>query len=434
MCSFKKKKKKKKKKKCFFFLEQEWEKVYQKKTPIEHVLLRPDTYVGSVDSITHSRWTLTDASSNKIELRDVAYVPALYKLFDEVLVNACDNFLRPNSGQTRIDVEVDVAKGSISVFNDGRTVPVVLHKTEGVWMPELVFGHLLTGSNFDDSVAKATGGRNGYGAKLANIFSKTFTVEIWDTERELYYKQSWSKNMTQVGEPVMKPLSSGSTSGTRITFVPELSRFSLKKDSLNADMIQVFRTRCYDVAACSRGLAVSFNGESMPRSFKDYFALFDLHTLGSVFSGEDGDGKFQLGVGVVESSSNNTHVSFVNSINTLRGGTHVNYILDQIAKGVVAVMKKDSSLPVVSPAFVRAHLIVFVNARIPNPTFDSQTKETLTTSAESLKDICQVPQELIQKVTDEKEWGNLFVFEDGGMICVLFFLISRSIFRSFFCF
>lgn len=322
----------------------------------------------------------------------------MYKLFDEVLVNACDNFLRPNSGQTKIDVEVNVENGSISVYNDGRTVPVVLHKGEGVWMPELVFGHLLTGSNFDDSVSKATGGRNGYGAKLANIFSKSFSVEIWDPERELHYSQTWTKNMTKVSAPVMKPLDRGAVGGTRITFVPDLSRFSMKKDSLNADLVQVFRTRCFDVAACSSSseLMVSFNGEQMPRSFREYFSLFDLHALGSVF---DDKGKgFQLGVGVVESSSSNTHVSFVNSINTLRGGTHVNFILDQIAKGVVAVMKKDASLPAVSPAFVRAHLVVFVNARIPNPTFDSQTKETLTTSVDVLKDICVVSNELIQQV------------------------------------
>lgn len=169
------------------------------------------------------------------------------------------------------------------------------------------------------------------------------------------------------------------------------------------------------MAACSAGLAVSFNGEQAPRSFRDYFALFDLHTLGSVFAEAPG---FQLGVGVVESSSSNTHVSFVNSINTLRGGTHVTLVLDQIAKGVVreqkrkkkdaqlnqslvqkvSVMKKDSSLPAVTPAFVRAHLAVFVNARISNPTFDSQTKETLTTSPEAMKDVCVVPQDLIQQV------------------------------------
>jgi DNA topoisomerase-2 len=131
----------------------DWEQVYQKKTPIEHVLLRPDTYVGSVEDSVQQRWTL--ASDNKsIQLREVRFVPALYKLFDEVVVNACDNFLRPASGQTRIDVQVDASEGRISVFNDGRTVPVLMHKSEGVYMPELVFGHLLTGSNFDDSVAK----------------------------------------------------------------------------------------------------------------------------------------------------------------------------------------------------------------------------------------------------------------------------------------
>lgn len=119
----------------------------------------------------------------------ITCVPTGFASFFSFFLCCSKSFLA--SGQTKIEVQVDAAQGLISVFNDGRTVPVVLHKTEGVWMPELVFGHLLTGSNFDDSVAKATGGRNGYGAKLANIFSKSFTVEIWDPERELHYKQTW---------------------------------------------------------------------------------------------------------------------------------------------------------------------------------------------------------------------------------------------------
>ncbi len=385
----------------------EWEQVYQKKTPIEHVLLRPDTYVGSVEENVHSRWTLAPGEQ-AIRLREVEYVPALYKLFDEVLVNACDNFLRPSSGQTRIDVKVDARKGTISVFNDGRTIPVVIHKQENVYMPELVFGHLLTGSNFDDSVAKATGGRNGYGAKLANIFSKSFVVEIWDPDRGVHYKQTWSDNMTVVGAPEISPLGPKEKSGTRVTFAPDLKRFSCKKQALSAegDLLQVFRTRCFDVAACSEGLTVTFNGETMPSSFEEYFRLFDLHTMGSVFA-KMGRG-WQVGVGVVEaSSSSGSHVSFVNSINTLRGGTHVNHILDQICKGVAAAMKKDTSLPVVQPAYIKAHLVVFVNSQVPNPTFDSQTKETLTTSMDVIKELCTVPADFIQKVRHlERERKN----------------------------
>jgi DNA topoisomerase-2 len=247
----------------------------------------------------------------------------------------------------------------------------------------------------------ATGGRNGYGAKLANIFSTAFEVEIWDPERGLHYKQTWNANMTRAGKPEIAPLASTERSGTRVSFVPDLQRFSSNKAALKpkADILQVFRTRCYDIAACNPGLAVSFNGKEVPSSFEEYFKLFDLHTMGSVFARLPNG--WQVGVGVVESpSASGAHVSFVNSINTLRGGTHVSHILEQICKGVAAAMKKDSSLPAVQPAFIRSHLVLFVNSLVPNPTFDSQTKETLTTSADVIRELCDVPQAFVQKVRE----------------------------------
>ena len=172
-----------------------------------------------------------------------------------------------------------------------------------------------------------------------------------------------------------------------MTFVPDLARFSTKGESLSGELLHVFRTRCFDVGACIPGLVVTFNGEATPRSFQDYFALFDLHAMGSVFATLRGSG-WLLGVGVVEATAaSGAHVSFVNSINTLRGGTHVNLVLDQLCKGVVAAMKKDASLPTVLPSHVKPHLVVFLNALVPNPTFDSQTKETLTTSADALREL-----------------------------------------------
>ena len=102
--------------------------------------------------------------------RDCNYVPGLYKIFDEILVNAADNKQRDPNMDT-IRVEIDAAAGTIAVHNNGTAVPVQIHADEQVYVPELIFGHLLTGSNFDDDELKVTGGRNGYGAKLANIFS-----------------------------------------------------------------------------------------------------------------------------------------------------------------------------------------------------------------------------------------------------------------------
>ena len=61
---------------------------------------------------------------------------------------------------------------------------MVMHAKEKVYVPELVFGHLLTSSNYDDSIRKVTGGRNGFGAKLTNIFSKKFTITTADTKNK----------------------------------------------------------------------------------------------------------------------------------------------------------------------------------------------------------------------------------------------------------
>ena len=88
---------------------------------------------------------------------------------------------------TMIKVTIDTDSNKITVWNNGKSIPVEMHKKEQVYIPELIFGHLLTSSNYDDSIKKVTGGRNGYGAKLANIFSKTFKVVVADTKQKKKY-------------------------------------------------------------------------------------------------------------------------------------------------------------------------------------------------------------------------------------------------------
>lgn len=120
--------------------------------------------------------------------RNISYVPGLYKIFDEILVNAADNKQR-DPKMDCVKVVIDVEANLISVYNNGDGVPVEIHKEEGVYVPELIFGHLLTSSNYDDNQKKTTGGRNGYGAKLANIFSTQFVIETADGKRLKKYKQ-----------------------------------------------------------------------------------------------------------------------------------------------------------------------------------------------------------------------------------------------------
>ncbi len=154
------------------------EEIYQKKSQLEHILLRPDTYVGNIEKTEACLWVLGN-DGKKFEQKDIVFVPGLYKIFDEILVNAADNYQRDRTMNT-LKVEINQEKNLISVWNNGKGIPVQIHKEHNIYVPELIFGHLLTGSNYDDNEKKVVGGRNGYGAKLTNIFSKKFTVEVAD--------------------------------------------------------------------------------------------------------------------------------------------------------------------------------------------------------------------------------------------------------------
>ncbi len=99
---------------------------YQKLTQLEHIIKRPDTYIGSVEQTTETMWVF-NSETQSMELRKVTFVPGLYKIFDEILVNAADNKQRDPS-MKQIKVVVDREKGEISVENDGRGIPVEIHQ------------------------------------------------------------------------------------------------------------------------------------------------------------------------------------------------------------------------------------------------------------------------------------------------------------------
>ena len=94
------------------------ENTYQKKTHIEHILLRPDTYVGSIEPVKSSMWVYDDGKEKIVE-REISFVPGLYKIFDEVLVNAADNYQRDRRMST-INIRIDQKEGLISIMNNGK--------------------------------------------------------------------------------------------------------------------------------------------------------------------------------------------------------------------------------------------------------------------------------------------------------------------------
>lgn len=149
---------------------------YQKLSQLEHILKRPDTYIGSVERSESLQWVY-DAEEKSMVHRNVSIVPGLYKIFDEILVNAADNKTRDPS-MNLLEVTINAENNTISVYNNGKGIPIEIHEKEKIYIPELIFGNLLTSSNYDDDEKKVTGGRNGFGAKVSSLvfnFSNYFT-------------------------------------------------------------------------------------------------------------------------------------------------------------------------------------------------------------------------------------------------------------------
>ncbi|CAF5146999.1 unnamed protein product [Rotaria sp. Silwood1] len=167
------------------------EETYQLLEQLDHILKRPETYIGSNKPCHEEMWILDDKNEEgpKIIKKEITYVPGLYKIFDEILVNAADNKQR-DSTMTSIEVDINQEKGEIKICNDGRGIPVrKWAQDESIYIPTLIFGKLLTSDNFNDNNKRITGGRNGYGAKVTNIFSTKFTVETCSKEYKKSFKQ-----------------------------------------------------------------------------------------------------------------------------------------------------------------------------------------------------------------------------------------------------
>ncbi|XP_022413801.1 DNA topoisomerase 2-alpha [Delphinapterus leucas] len=370
------------------------ERIYQKKTQLEHILLRPDTYIGSVESVTQQMWVYDEDIG--INCREVTFVPGLYKIFDEILVNAADNKQR-DPKMSCIRVTVDPENNLISIWNNGKGIPVVEHKVEKMYVPALIFGQLLTSSNYDDEEKKVTGGRNGYGAKLCNIFSTKFTVETASREYKKMFKQTWRDNMGRAGEMELKPFSGEDY--TCITFHPDLSKF--KMQSLDKDIVALMVRRAYDIAGSTKDVKVFLNGNKLPikgfRSYVDMYLKDKVDETGNPLKIIHEQVNPRWEVCLTMSEKGFQQISFVNSIATSKGGRHVDYVADQIVTKLVDVVKKKNKGGVAVKAHqVKNHMWIFVNALIENPTFDSQTKENMTLQVKSFGSTCQLSEKFIK--------------------------------------
>jgi DNA topoisomerase-2 len=359
----------------------------QKLTHIEHVLKRPDSYVGPVELGTEPYWIL---DGDKFSKKNLKYSPALLKIFDEILVNAIDrNSLHPKQVNS-ISVAIDKEMGSVTIENNGPLggIGVRMHEKEGLWNPELVFGHLLTSTNYDDSQKRIVGGRNGYGAKLANIYSTEFSIAIKDHETKQTYTQKWSKNMTVCDPPKIKK-HSGATSSASITFTPEWKRFGMSK--MDDTIYNIFQKRVWDANICTtQNCKVKFNGDVLPK--QNFEAYAKMHEGVQEVASVTGD-RWSVCIGPSENGLE--QVSFVNGICTMKGGTHVDHVANHIANGIIEDMAKKIKL---KPQQVKNAFTIFVKATLENPTFSSQVKSECTSKSQEFGSKFEPPKNFVKNV------------------------------------
>jgi DNA topoisomerase-2 len=327
---------------------------FKKLSEVEHILARPGIYIGNVSNTNTKTWLLSDDNMTESE---VTYNPGLLKLFDEIISNSVDEHIRKGSVKN-IWVDIFPMTGEIQIRDDGG-IPVAKHPEYGTYIPEMIFGELRTGSNFNDE-ERITAGLNGLGAKLTSIYSTEFKVDTCDGKNR--FVQTFRNNTQDRGKSVIQP---SKDNGTTITFTPDYKRLDCELDS---DNIAKIERRVYDVAGCNPGINVHLYGKRINiKSFKDYVELFT-----SEYVIEETD-DYSVALTAVEDGQFR-HVSFVNGIDTYNGGTHVDYVSNQIIYKLRELIKKKHKIEV-KPNVIRQQMMVIMKCRINAPNFNSQTKE-----------------------------------------------------------
>jgi len=380
---------------------------YQRKTDKQHVLDNPGMYIGSVEVVNTNIWVFstTQDEKDKIEQKTITYIPALYKLFDEVIVNARDHVIRmiqlnnPDKKLvTSIEITINEQTGMITILNDGNGVDVVKHPTEGIWIPELIFANLRSSTNYDKNEKKVVGGSNGIGSKAVFIWSTYSKIETVDHIRGLKYEQEFHQNLEKVDTP--KVTKTKSKPYTSVSFIPDYQRFGLK-NGLTADIISLLKKRVYDIAAVTdhsvKKIKIEYNGKIVPvKNFQNYIDLYIGLKTETPRIYENPNERWEYAV-ALSPTQEFCQVSFVNGICTYKGGKHVDYILGQIIRKIVEYIEKKKKVKV-NPATIKEQLILFLRCDIENPTFDSQTKECMNTISSKFGSDCTVSDSFVEKV------------------------------------
>ena len=373
------------------------EQKYQTMDEISHILSRSGMYVGSTKPEEKDLF-IYNIDTAKMQNKTIEYIPAMLKVVDEVISNSCDEFRRKdNMGLTQLFVTISKKKGRIIVRDNGG-IPIVKHKEAGIYLPQFIFGQLRTSSNYDDTDDRNVIGTNGIGVKIANIFSKRFSVESADKKNKI--EIVWENNMRDVVSN--NKIEKCTDHFTQTTFDLDFTRFETEDTTFTDDFIDIVHKRCIDAAAANIGLKVVFKCDDYEETWK--FKKFDEYI--ELYSDllENINDKIQFDnqlASVYVFPGSNIDVAFVNGAECSKG-THIRAVRNEVNNAVVDFLQKKDKIEVTTRA-VDGKYAVFMNINVSNPAYDSQTKDTLTTPVDKFskdeKVIWNVPEKFLTQIT-----------------------------------
>ncbi len=379
---------------------------YRQLDPVEHMLQYPERDLGDT-SIHMVQRFLLDLGNMKMVMAEIPYNEAVERLFLEILYNAADNVEKSRlEGLDPGIIQVKMSPDTIQIRNGGRPISCQQQPGKGVPIPEFLFGHLLTGSNFGGKArkVKTVGGRYGIGAKATNIFSTLFQLDIGNHIEGVRYRQTWRNNLSTKGNPVIESYAApaGQGSYTQITYTLDFGRFYDGDDtfgfmgqrSYTKEMMMAFAKHCADASATAN-IVVTFNDKIIDCSSKDgepsivrYARLFlpelpmepdsEVGTKWHLFQSRDSQCL------LLDTPDQGTTISFVNSVLNEEGGVHVDSWRKTLFKPVLQALKTSLHLGSGTKACnpkekdVANHISMILFCRLEEPKYKAQTKDKVT--------------------------------------------------------
>lgn len=336
---------------------------YKKKTSREHILERPNMYIGASNLVDCSEYVLEKGLISK---KEVSYIPGLLKIINEIIDNSVDIAIKTNF-EICNQISVNISREYVEISDNGPGIPVK-KSPDGEYLPFLCWGYAMSGSNFDNDETRKHIGMNGVGSYCTNVWSKKFTGISDDGENR--YEITFKNNASAYVDTIKKTQNRGVT----VKFYPDLERFGITE--ISDIYSQIILLRLLNLNISFPKIGFTFNGTKIKiKRFEEYVSLFnrpfELFTTPNC--------KF-----AIIASDDFDQYSFVNGIYTREGGSHVDYIADLVSgfiKDKLAKRYKDLKK---SDVRNKIMVVLFLNDFI-DAKFNSQTKEKLTNTTSEVK-------------------------------------------------